>query len=179
MVLTMKLWTPEPGEPELFEWWQPLVAAARAAMDAALPWPLSLDRFQFAGRIDRAGKPAIYAYAHVVNHGWIFVDPSGQAYEYVERPGRAVGAFRPVSLAEALRIAAIDRVEDARLIYDEASPMLASFSDDDGDDDDGEWPEGAGRLGYADGSAVSRPVRRPAARRARPRHLRLVPPAGN
>lgn len=84
----MQWWEPDPTEPELWDWWAPLLLVARRARADRCPWPVHADEFVLSGRADRPPRPAVWVYVH---HSWcgsIRADASGRTY--VLRAGRHV-----------------------------------------------------------------------------------------
>ena len=120
MFVGMELWSPPRDEPHLFEWWRPLVMAARRARAERLPWPVHVDEFRLSGRVvRRGGRVDVWIYEHHANGGSVCVDATGAAYRFVATPGAddgAIGQFRPCPLAEALRRAGIPEVV-GRVVY--------------------------------------------------------------
>jgi hypothetical protein len=106
----MELWSPEPGDRELFDWWRPLVLAARRARAERFPYPIHIDEFRLAGRVIRPDRPDVWIYDHMANGGSVCVDDMGQAYRFVGSPTPGVGSFRVCKLADALRRAGLPEV---------------------------------------------------------------------
>ena len=79
----MRWWTPDEGQPELFDWWRPLLKAARRAWAEEVPWPIHLDDFVMLGRADRQSRADVWAYAHRLSRGELLVDDQGQTYRYI------------------------------------------------------------------------------------------------
>ena len=74
----MRWWEPTPEEPELFDWWRPLLRASHRARLAEVPWPIHVDEFSLAGYVERGrGRSLIWVYAHRVNRGEMLVDDGG------------------------------------------------------------------------------------------------------
>jgi hypothetical protein len=99
----MDLWSPPHDAPHLLEWWRPLMLVSRRARVERFPWPVHLDEFRLAGRVDRKGRPAIWIYDHHENGGSVCADATGQTYKFVATPkGKGVGQFRPCPVRTAL-----------------------------------------------------------------------------
>ena len=99
----MDLWSPPHDAPHLLEWWRPLLLVSRRARLDRFPWPVHLDEFRLAGRVDRKGRPAIWIYDHHENGGSVCVDATGQTYKFIATPrGKGVGQFRPCPVRTAL-----------------------------------------------------------------------------
>ena len=79
----MRWWTPGDGQPELFDWWRPLLLAARRAWVDEVPWPIHIDDFALLGRAERRSKPDVWAYAHHRSRGELYVDNDGQTYKFI------------------------------------------------------------------------------------------------
>ena len=98
----MRCWQPGAGEPELFDWWRPLVAAAVRARRDEVPWPIHIDQFALMGRVDRPPRPAIWLYQHE-GGGILPVDEDGQPYRFVpNRSGPGAGRFQEVTIRQAV-----------------------------------------------------------------------------
>jgi hypothetical protein len=99
----MDLWSPPHDAPHLLEWWRPLMLVSRRARVERFPWPVHLDEFRLAGRVQRQGRPDIWIYDHHENRGSVCVDSQGQTYKFVATPrAKGVGQFRRCSLSTAL-----------------------------------------------------------------------------
>jgi hypothetical protein len=99
----MELWYPPKDRPHLLEWWRPLMLASRAARLAEVPWPIHLDELVLVGRVDRASRPAIWVYRHPANDGELYLDSTGQAYEFHRTPrAKAYGRFTACSVDRAI-----------------------------------------------------------------------------
>jgi hypothetical protein len=99
----MDLWSPPHDAPHLLEWWRPLVLVSRRARLDRFPWPVHLDEFRLAGRVNRQGRPDIWIYDHHENGGSVCVDATGQTYKFIATPrGKGVGQFRPCPVRTAL-----------------------------------------------------------------------------
>jgi hypothetical protein len=99
----MDLWSPPHDAPHLLEWWRPLILVSRRARLDRFPWPVHLDEFRLAGRVNRQGRPDIWIYDHHENGGSICVDATGQTYKFIATPnGKGVGQFRPCPVRTAL-----------------------------------------------------------------------------
>jgi hypothetical protein len=117
----MELWSPKPGDAELFEWWRPLMLASRRARAERLPYPIYVDEFRLAGRVIRPDRPDVWIYDHRANGGSVCVDATGQAYRFVGSRTPGVGQFRRCSLTDALRRAGLPEVVTA-VRYDTTRP---------------------------------------------------------
>lgn len=89
----MKYWRPHPDEPELMEWWRPLVLVIRRAIDDEFPWVVRLDDFIVSGRVIRSGRPDVWVYRLLTTGGELLADAEGQTYRFVPTPN-AVGPGR-------------------------------------------------------------------------------------
>jgi hypothetical protein len=99
----MDLWSPPHDAPHLLEWWRPLILVSKRARLDRFPWPVHLDEFRLAGRVNRPGRPDIWIYDHHENGGSICVDVTGQTYKFIATPnGKGVGQFRPCPVRTAL-----------------------------------------------------------------------------
>jgi hypothetical protein len=99
----MDLWSPPHDAPHLLEWWRPLILVSKRARLERFPWPVHLDEFRLAGRVNRQGRPDIWIYDHHENGGSVCVDATGQTYKYIATPnGKGVGQFRPCPVRTAL-----------------------------------------------------------------------------
>ena len=103
----MRWWQPNAGEPELIDWWRPLLAAARRARHEGVQWPIHPDEFELVGRVVRGGddfdEPDVWIYRHETAVGFLAVDGEGGAYRFErddELPGG--GRFDPVTLGQAV-----------------------------------------------------------------------------
>lgn len=120
----MRWWQPEPGEPELFDWWRPLLRASHRARIDEVPWPIYIDEFKLAGRIDRASRPPIWGYVHRRTDGELLVDDDGATYEFVRyRRGPQLGRFKEIGLRHAIWRARLPEVVEP-IWYDEPTPQL-------------------------------------------------------
>ena len=70
----MDLWSPPHDAPHLLEWWRPLLLVSRRARLERFPWPVHLDEFRLAGRVDRKGRPDVWIYEHHENGGSVCAD---------------------------------------------------------------------------------------------------------
>jgi hypothetical protein len=119
----MRWWEPTPGEPELFEWWRPLLQASHDARVEQVPWPIHVDEFRLCGNVERgARQPVIWVYEHRVNRGEILADWGGQTYEFIRyRSGPQLGRFKRISVRDAVWRARLPDVVKP-IWYDEPSP---------------------------------------------------------
>jgi hypothetical protein len=109
----MDLWSPPHDAPHLLEWWRPLILVSRRARADRFPWPLHLDEFRLAGRVERHGRPDVWIYDHHESRGSVCVDARGQTYKFVATPnGKGVGQFRECPLRTALWRAGLPDVVD-------------------------------------------------------------------
>lgn len=86
----MRLWTPEPDEPELLAWYQPLLALGRRLREEGFAFPPRIDDYAFAGRIDRPPRPAVWTYVHW-SGGMVYVDAQAQTYCWQRHQPAVVG----------------------------------------------------------------------------------------
>jgi hypothetical protein len=99
----MDLWSPPHDAPHLLEWWRPLILVSKRARRERFPWPVHLDEFRLAGRVNRQGRPDIWIYDHHENGGSVCVDAIGQTYKFIATPnGKGLGQFRPCPVRTAL-----------------------------------------------------------------------------
>jgi hypothetical protein len=99
----MQWWHPSPDEPEIFDWWRPLLVVSRRARAEQIPWPVHLDEFVLGGRVERGKRPAIWVYEHRANGGEILVDWHGRTYEFIRyRSGPQLGRFKEIGLRGAI-----------------------------------------------------------------------------
>jgi hypothetical protein len=76
---------------------------SKRARRERFPWPVHLDEFRLAGRVNRQGRPDIWIYDHHENGGSVCVDATGQTYKFIATPnGKGVGQFRPCPVRTAL-----------------------------------------------------------------------------
>jgi hypothetical protein len=107
----MDLWHPPADEPQLLEWWQPLLLASRHARTSQLLWPIHIDDFELRGRVDRGERPRVWIYAHKVSRGELYLDDRGCAYKFTKTPnGPGAGRFTDTDLRRALFAAGMHRV---------------------------------------------------------------------
>ena len=99
----MDLWSPPHDAPHLLEWWRPLILVSKRARLDRFPWPVHLDEFRLAGRVNRPGRADIWIYDHHENGGSVCVDATGQTYKFIATPNaKGVGQFRPCPVRTAL-----------------------------------------------------------------------------
>lgn len=152
----MELWYPPKDQPQLFEWWRPLILASRAARLDQFPWPINIDEMILVGRVDRGSRPAIWVYRNPECGGEIYIDSTGQPYRFTRTPNaKSFGRFTPCEIRTALWRAGLPQAV-APVWYEEPSPARHSWSVPDLDDelDDHEDDDGADTGGeQTDGSA--------------------------
>jgi hypothetical protein len=179
----MDLWSPPHDAPHLLEWWRPLMLVSRRARLDRFPWPVHLDEFRLAGRVNRQGRPDIWIYEHHANGGSVCADARGETYKFTATPrARSVGRFTPCPVRTALWQARLPEVVEP-IFFDQIPKVRWDDSVDfddpdrvdgaagvDGGDDVDEPHTGAAfdTNGEADGAAAGgvRVVRR--------RHLTLI-----
>jgi hypothetical protein len=129
----MRWWEPTPGEPQLFDWWRPLLEASKRARLEEVPWPIHVDEFTLGGYVERGQRrPVIWVYVHRANRGEILVDSGGQTYEFIHyRSGAQLGRFKEIGVRDAIWRARLPDVVKP-VWYDEPSPCLVK-------DAAGEW----------------------------------------
>jgi hypothetical protein len=99
----MQWWYPSPDEPELLDWWRPLMLVSGRARAERIPWPIYVEEFALGGRVERGKRPAIWVYEHRVNGGEILVDWQGRTYEFIRyRTGPQLGRFKEIRLRGAI-----------------------------------------------------------------------------
>jgi hypothetical protein len=102
---------PDPHEPELLAWWQPLIYAARNARENQVPWMIHLDEFALEGWAERSRRPAVFVYTHRRTGRRLMVDVHGDAYDYrPHRAGRSAGHFQRISVSQAVWLAGLPEV---------------------------------------------------------------------
>jgi hypothetical protein len=118
----MRWFTPSADEPELLDWWRPLMALSRQVRAERIPWPVHVDEFEFCGRVDRGSRPGIWVYEHKSNDGEVLVDWRGRTYEFIRyRTGRQLGRFKEIPVRRAVWRARLPDVVEP-VAYEEARP---------------------------------------------------------
>lgn len=143
----MDLWHPPTDEPHLLEWWYPLITASRTLREARYPWLIHVDQMMLMGRVDRAGRPAVWVYKHTESRGELYLDATGQAYTFTRTPnGRSVGRFTRCDLTAALWRADLPRFVDP-VFYEEPMRQAPTTwgADEDLDDAPADAPAPAPR----------------------------------
>jgi hypothetical protein len=119
----VKFLTPPPDQPELFDWWRPLLAVSRRLRLERVPWPIHVDEFRFCGRFERRPRPAVWAYEHRATKGVILADWSGQTYRFIEhRRGRQAGRFTKCDVRVAIWRARVPDVVEPIWYAEEVPP---------------------------------------------------------
>ena len=77
-----RLWVPDPREPELAAWWQPLLRFARRARADRVPWPVHIDEFHLVGCVRRTRQP-VWLYRHLAGGGELAVAANGIPYRFI------------------------------------------------------------------------------------------------
>ncbi len=126
----MRWWRPSPDEPELLDWWRPLLAASRRVREERIHWPVHVDEFEFCGRVERGARPAIWVYEHRENRGEMLVDWQGRTYEFIHyRTGRQLGRFNEIEVRSAVWRARLPDVvepvdyDEPRRVRDPVEPI--------------------------------------------------------
>jgi hypothetical protein len=121
----MRWWEPTQGEPQLLDWWRPLLEASKHARLEEVPWPIHVDEFALGGRVERGKRdPVIWVYVHRANRGEILADSGGQTYEFIHyRTGPQLGRFKEIDVRDAIWRARLPDVVKP-IWYDEPSPRL-------------------------------------------------------
>ena len=163
----MDLWYPPDDQPPLLEWWTPLLLAASAARRERVPWPIHLDDFSLAGRVDRSGRPALWVYKHHGSGRDLALDATGQAYAYTPTPrAKSPGRFTACDIRTAVYRADLPAHVEP-VWYEEPAPLHAA-----------PWPGGADVQVPAEGARVEPAPTHPTRRRLGPsaarRHLTLI-----
>jgi hypothetical protein len=149
----MDLWSPPHDAPHLLEWWRPLILVSKRARLDRFPWPVHLDEFRLAGRVNRPGRPDVWIYDHHENGGSVCVDATGQTYKFIATPkAKGVGQFRPCPVRTALWRARLPDVVTP--IWFEEPPRHARW------DVSPESPDGADGTADAADEGPTRVVRR-------------------
>ncbi len=121
----MDLWYPPKDAPHLFEWWRPVVLAARNARLERFPWLLHIDDVMLMGRVDRGARPDIWVYKHIESRGEIYLDATGQAYRFTRTPNaKSYGRFTPIDIQAALWRASLPTVVEP-IWYDDPGPRAS------------------------------------------------------
>ena len=112
----MRWWHPAPDEPELLDWWRPLLTVCRLARDDDIPWPIHLEDFDLVGRVRRSGRPDVWSYRFRLLDGPLLVDDEGGTYRFVPTPG-AIGTGRLLrcELRRALWASGVPHADPPRL----------------------------------------------------------------
>jgi hypothetical protein len=106
-----RLWCPDPGEPELAAWWQPLLRFARRVRVDRVPWPVHIDEFHLIGCVRRAPRPPVWLYRHLGCGGEVAVAPNGLPFRFVpDRNGG--GRFVETEVRRAVWAAGLPLVVD-------------------------------------------------------------------
>ena len=162
----MDLWSPPHDAPHLLEWWRPLMLVSRRARLERFPWPVHLDEFRLAGRVNRQGRPDVWIYDHHENGGSVCVDATGQTYKFIATPrGKGVGQFRPCPVRTALWRARLPDVV-APIWFEEPPrrPQWDEWAGDGASDDEatstGTDDAGAGDAAEVDDDLGQRVIRR-------------------
>jgi hypothetical protein len=178
MVRGMDLWSPPHDAPHLLEWWRPLMLVSRRARLDRFPWPVHLDEFRLAGRVNRQGRPDIWIYEHHANGGSVCADARGETYKFTATPrAQAVGRFIPCPVRTALWRARLPDVVEPTFLRDEiARPGLDEPWDPDEADTDARDLDEAGNddEDFDDAGAPDPGDEHDAARVVRRGHLTLV-----
>jgi hypothetical protein len=115
----MRWWRPSADEPELLDWWRPLLAVSRQVRAERIHWPVHVDEFEFCGRVERGSRPGIWVYEHKANLGEMLVDWQGRTYEFIRyRTGRQLGRFKEITVRAAVWRAGLPSVVEP-IDYDE------------------------------------------------------------
>lgn len=108
-----------------------MLVSRRARLER-FPWPVHLDEFRLAGRVNRQGRPDVWIYDHHENGGSVCVDAMGQTYKFIATPrAKGVGQFRPCPVRTALWRARLPDV--VAPIWFEEPPQRPQWHD---------WPAG-------------------------------------
>lgn len=152
----MKIVRPNPDDPELLEWWHPLIVAARRAREDQVPWPINIEEFELGACVLRPKRLPMWMYQHRVTAGYVYADEVA-TYEFIPyRSGPAAGRFKEISIRGAVWRARLPDVVTP--VWYEEPPSRRSF----------DWS----------GDEPATPAVASAARtRARRCHLHIVPPA--
>jgi hypothetical protein len=109
----MRFWTADPDDPQLLDWWLPLVRAGRRALVAEVPWPILVDEWDLAGRFLRRERPDVWVYRQRQSRRELCVDDSGQPYRFIpNRSGPSAGRFKEMSIRHAVWAAGLPDVSD-------------------------------------------------------------------
>jgi hypothetical protein len=112
----MRWWQPNPRDPELLDWWRPLLTAARRARLEAVQWPIHPDEFELVGRVVRGGDGAdVWIYRHETAVGFLCVDAHGSAYRFDRDSDLPEGgSFAEIALGQAVWAAGLAVVDTER-----------------------------------------------------------------
>jgi hypothetical protein len=109
----MRFWSPDPGAPDLLDWWMPLVRAGRRALAEAVPWLIVVDEWDLAGRFQRHPRPDVWIYVHQQSGRELPVDDSGQPYRFIPNStGPSSGRFKEISIRHAVWAAGLPDVSE-------------------------------------------------------------------
>lgn len=155
----MRVIEPDPDQPQLHSWWEPLILLARKARLAETPWLVDLGDFSFRGQVPsaRSGpRPLLWVYQYKGSGLDVMCDDDGDTYRFVafaDSPDR--GRIKRCDLDDAMFRAGVPFM-----------PVEPSYDDSDGIDES--W--------YDEAHAPRQPSRpkRPYRPRWHP-HLRLLP----
>ena len=97
---------PPEGEPQLLDWWRPLLYLARHLHERGHSWVLDIDQFEVRGCVHRSGRGAVTVYGFRPTGREVYVDVHGRTCLWMATPGRpSPGYFRvcdpDAALAEA------------------------------------------------------------------------------
>jgi hypothetical protein len=138
-VPAMKWWHPNPDEPELHDWWRPLLLAARHVRDEELHWLIHIDDFALFGRADRKDKPSIWRYRHLDTGLMLDVDDYGRPYKFIAyTKGPSSGRFKEIQLRHAVWRVGLPHVDDGVWWRPPSRPYEPWVDDDDGEDNNNE-----------------------------------------
>ena len=113
-----RLWVPDPAEPELAAWWQPLLRFARRARADRIPWAIHIDEFHLVGCVQRTPRPPVWLYRHLRGGGELAIAPNGLPYRFIPDV-RGGGRFVESELRRAVWAAGLPHVVEPAWSFDD------------------------------------------------------------
>jgi hypothetical protein len=104
----MEFIPPPPDQPELLAWWNPLLAVAKRAREADLPWLVCIDEFELKHEIVGSRFGVVRAYVYEGSGREVVAGEDGATYRFIPyRRGPAAGRVERVNLRTAMESAYI------------------------------------------------------------------------